>query len=673
MNLLESLHFTRPLWLTALFMVPLVLWLMYRLQQHRGHWHRFIDQTLLQHLAQPSGASGSSWQFPLLALILSLIIVAGAGPSWEQQAAPVMKSEAATVYVVDLSPSMLAEDLKPSRLVRARQKLSDALAADKEGLKALIVYAGEAHLVTPLTDDARTIQSLVPSLSPRIMPLTGSNIEMALELATRTLSDSHIQNGQILLFTDGITSDSLGTAKAILAQTPYPLFIIGLGNETGAPIPLGQQGFAKTANGEVVIARNERALLHDLSGSTGGDYRDIALDDSDLIYLQRKHQNPGVQARQVEREFDQWIDRGHWLVWLALPLVLIAFRHRTLLSLLFGCIVLPFVTSPPAQADQFDLAKTEPVTWQSLWLNGDQRGARALENNDPSAAVRAFTDPRWKAYAQYQAGDFSGANNTWNSHPPTSASDWYNLGNTQAQAGALDDAIASYEQALTIDPSLEDARYNKQLVEEAREQKKQQEQSQGQSKDQSQEQQKQDQQQQDQQNQAQSDDSGDGQSSSSSKENPADSDNGPNSGQDQEKSADQQTAQSPDETGNAGDSSNDQGDLDARRGNQPNTDEQPGQSQGSSETAAGDAPEQDQTPEQAAALTGEATDQDAAIDAFSELSDEQRQAAEQWLNRIEDDPSNLLKRKFEYQYRQRKQAIRNDEWTAPENNAHERW
>lgn len=669
MTMPDTFHFARPLWLLALIVIPLLLWLYVRIQQHRGQWHRYIDPSLLPYLTTSSSTGRSRSRAPLLASIMSVLVIAAAGPSWERKPLPVMKSEAATVYLLDLSPSMLAEDVKPSRLVRARQKLSDALNADTEGLKALVVYAGEAHLVTPLTDDARTLRSLVPSLSPRIMPLTGSNIEMAVELASDTLVAGRIKNGQIVLFTDGITPDSLDSAKRTLLKAGYPLFVIGLGDESGAPIPLGQQGFAKTPAGEVVIARNDRALLRDLASATGGEYRDIALDDSDLVFLQSKHQNRKADGRQVEREFDQWIDRGHWLVWIALPLVFLALRQKALFGLMLCGLLMPALTSPGAFAeDSTDASQTQSL-WQSLWLNNNQRGVRALDHNAPAEAAKTFTDPRWEAYAHYQAGNFSQAQTALSKVQPRTANDWYNLGNTQAQTGNLQDALNSYEQALSIAPDMEDALYNKQLVEQALAQDKNEQKTQDQAgQNQRPQDQEQNQDQQGQQNASPAEQQGDDQQAQ----------NRDNSQTEQGQTQQGRDAESPGQTApdqadyqdkNNQDGS-DKGELDARRGTQPddhNLSDNVQQTDGNaaeSDAAQSPAIEQNQS-----------TDEDppTAIDAFSELSDEQRQAAEQWLNRIEDDPSNLLKRKFEYQYRQRKQAIRNEEWTAPENNAHERW
>ncbi|AFU97436.1 vWA domain-containing protein [Simiduia agarivorans] len=669
MTMPDALHFARPLWLLALLVIPLVLWLFVRTRKRRGHWHRYIDPSLLPFLAMPSNTRSSQLQAPLLASVMVLLVIAAAGPSWERKPLPVMKSEAATVYILDLSPSMLAEDVKPSRLVRARQKLSDALKADTEGLKALVVYAGEAHLVTPLTDDARTLISLVPSLSPRIMPLTGSNIEMALALANDTLTSSRIKNGQVVLLTDGITPDSLNAAKSALLKAGYPLFIIGLGNESGAPIPLGQQGFAKTPDGEVVIARNDRALLRELASATGGEYRDITLDDSDLIFLQRKHQTPKADGRQVEREFDQWIDRGHWLVWIALPLAFMAFRQKALLSLMLCGIMVSAVVSPNASAQDPAGANQPSALWPSLWLNNNQRGAQALENDDPAAAADAFTDPRWKAYAQYKAGNFPAAQSALSEVEPGSASDWYNLGNTQAQAGNLQAALNSYDQALAINPDMADALHNKQVVQQALEQQ-QESQNQNQNQDQDQDHSEDQNQPQagQQQNQSDAGQQGDGQPSQEQGDNTAGQQQKPKS---QEADSIPPTDSDP-ANDQAGDSQGeqDQGELDARRGNESDRRRQDALPEQQPRPSA-ENPVPQSAPDEPQQADGDQSS--AAIDAFSDLNDEQRQAAEQWLNRIEDDPSNLLKRKFEYQYRQRKQAIRNDEWTAPENNAHERW
>src|SRR5690606_7644966 len=124
-------------------------------------------------------------RWPLLGLLglWTLAIVALAGPVWQKIPQPVERNTEALVICWDLSPSMLAEDVKPSRPLRSRLKLIDLLQARTDGQIALIAYSAEAYTVTPLTDHRETLINLLPALSPTTLPSIGSNPEMALTAA----------------------------------------------------------------------------------------------------------------------------------------------------------------------------------------------------------------------------------------------------------------------------------------------------------------------------------------------------------------------------------------------------------------------------------------------------------------------------------------------------------
>ena len=138
----------------------------------------------------------------LLAWIISAIALSG--PSWEKTPQALLKNREALIVVLDLSPSMLAQDIAPDRITRARLKLIDFLRLRTDGETALIVYAGDPHRVSPLTDDTSNIEALVPSLHPGIMPLPGSTTETAIEMAVELFEDAAISGGDILLITDGV-------------------------------------------------------------------------------------------------------------------------------------------------------------------------------------------------------------------------------------------------------------------------------------------------------------------------------------------------------------------------------------------------------------------------------------------------------------------------------------
>ena len=204
-SLIQDFHFLRPLWLLALAPALVFFIAMWRINTVVTAWDKAIDKSLLPYLLDRS--KNAAQRTPLLFLFTAwlLSVIAMAGPVWEQLPQPVQKREDALVIVLDLSLSMFAPDHNPSRLDLAKRKLRDILTLREEGQTALVVYAGDAHAVTPLTDDVVTIDALVPSLSPNIMPLFGSNPMGAIDMAIGLLEDVEVTRGKILLMTDGIS------------------------------------------------------------------------------------------------------------------------------------------------------------------------------------------------------------------------------------------------------------------------------------------------------------------------------------------------------------------------------------------------------------------------------------------------------------------------------------
>ncbi|MCV6604697.1 MAG: VWA domain-containing protein, partial [Porticoccaceae bacterium] len=197
----SDFHFLRPWWLLAFPLGVALLWLG-RKRMAMGDWAKAIDPRWLPFMVESSGDSPRRlwpWVFSLICAATAL-----AGPSWQQLPQPLHQQQSALVILLDLSPSMLSEDLKPNRITRARYKLRDILEQRKAGQTALIVYGGSAHVVTPLTDDNATIISQLAVLDPNLMSTPGSNTEAAVDLAKTILDNGGIQSADLLLVSDGV-------------------------------------------------------------------------------------------------------------------------------------------------------------------------------------------------------------------------------------------------------------------------------------------------------------------------------------------------------------------------------------------------------------------------------------------------------------------------------------
>lgn len=658
---LRNFHFVRPWWLLLLPLLALLLWRLWHRRQRSGNWQQLVAPELLPYLLDGQHQRTSLWPLRLLGLGWLAATLALAGPVWEQRPLPVNKSEQALVILLDLSPSMLAEDVKPSRLLRARLKIADLLAQRQEGLTALVAYAGEAHVVTPLTDDIQTINSLLPALSPQIMPLAGSNTEMAVETALQLLRDAGITHGDLLLVTDGIDAAALNPVSAALTST-FRLSILGVGTDAGAPIPLPEGGFAKQYN-TIYIAKLNSAGLQELASDNRGSYHTLTADDTDIQSLLHRPNPLDDSIRQLQRLTDTWYEQGHWLVLLLLPLALGAFRRGWLLGLT-GIMLL---TAPePGFA----------AGWDDLWLRQDQQAQRLLQQGQAEAAANTFTNPLWQGQAQYKAGQFEEAAETFARFDD--ADSHYNRGNALARAGKLEAASAAYAAALQRNPQLADASANRALVEQLLEQQKQREQQ-----EQQQEQADPQGDEQDQQpgsgdasaNPDQSGQQGSGEQASdthnAAEQNPAEPGAGDTSGSqhpdgDSGSNANGSQPAPPQDAAAQGDDAN----ADAKDGSATQDNAAAKDNTDAKDTAATAADPSAVDP--SAAATGPAAEA-SATSATAATGSEAEQALEQWLRRIPDDPSGLMRRKFDYQYDQRRKEFRQGNWHPPQNEANKRW
>ena len=613
---IENFHFLRPLWLLAIIPAGLLSYYFWQQKSSSANWHGAINTNLLDHLIDSGSSKATRWPWIVLLLCWLLSALALAGPAWKKLPQPVLKNQDVLIIVLDLTLSMLAEDVKPSRHIRAQYKVLDVLKRREEGLTALIAYSGDAHVVSPLTDDSSTIENLATALSPEMMPVFGSNPAAALRQAQQLFDNAKINNGRILLITDGVTTDDVEDIDDDLRRNGFELSILGVGTPDGAPIP-ATQGFLKDNQGKIVVPQLKRAPMEQLAELNNGRYTDAAIDDADIEFLLAKGATD-LEENSVltEREFDQWHDRGPLIALLLLPLSLLGFRRGWLL-------LLPFWIS-------FQPQTSYALSWDDLWLRADQQAAKTLEKGDAKAAADQFKNAQWRGAANYQSGNFEQAAKNFSSGD--SAESFFNQGNALAKAGKLDDAIAAYQQALEKDPSFEDAQFNKSLVEEIKQQ--QEEEQQQQSGDQNSDQQE----------------SGEQNKSESQSEQPSDQQSGQESAQESEQQDSNQQSENESEQ-NDSQQSDQNSDNQNTKQNSPDEIEQ---------QSAAEEQEQNKETQQATQSDNESEqerDQRQQLEQASTdpLEQQKQQAMEQWLRKIPDDPSGLLRRKFNYEYRARQQ------------------
>jgi Ca-activated chloride channel family protein len=457
---LLPLHFIRPLWLTLVPLAVILPLVWRRWRRPSGDWSKVCDDHLLRWLSVGDATSKPLRFGPWLAGLVWLIAaVALAGPSWQKLPDSSFSSRDARVLVLDLSLSMLAEDLKPSRLAQANFRLSDMLEATSEGQTGLVAYAGDAFVVSPLTDDTNTIRTMLPALRPDVIPVSGSRPDRALQLAAELLQRSGMTRGEILLIADSGSGATINVAADLAKQGIYTS-VLAVGTVQGAPIPSGD-GFVSDSRGNIVVARLERDALQSIARAGGGKYSELTAGTS------ANSPWASVEGSEFARKDDtlgeRWKDTGPWLVLVLLPLVAFGFR-RGLLFILPLLIVPGLLISSEARAG----------FWDDLWATRDQQAQAALRQQRAADAAVLAKDPAIAGEAFYRSGDFVNAGQSWSQQHQ--ADSHYNYANSLAQLGEFDAAIAEYDAALALDPEMEDAAFNRDLVEQLKQQKEQQDQ-----------------------------------------------------------------------------------------------------------------------------------------------------------------------------------------------------
>ena len=456
--MIDGFHLLRPDLLWALLACPLVALALWYRRVNQGDWTKVIDAELLPYLLSGQKAKAQRSRVWIPTLLLALITLGAAGPSLKRVELPVIKRADALVIALDLSASMLAGDVQPSRVQRARQKVLDLLDTREEGVTGLVVFAGDAHVVTPLTDDTRTIANLMPALSPAIMPLPGADATSAVELAAELLLTAGAQGGHVLLMTDGLPGFESNRARSALDDSGASLAILGIGTTTGAPIPLPKGGFLKDNAGEIVIPTLDRDQLAMVAQELDAPYEEVRLDEKDIDALTQRDTLATEGELDLDRQTDAWQDQGFWLAALVALLLLPAFRKGVVAS-----IVLMLLThAPPPEA----------AGWDDLWLTPDQQGALHLSAGEASDAARAFADPNWRGVAEYEAGSYDQAAKSFAGE--TTADNLYNLGNSLALQGDLRGALSAYEESLNLAPDAEDAIANRDFIQSLLDQQEQQ-------------------------------------------------------------------------------------------------------------------------------------------------------------------------------------------------------
>ncbi|MFT4584209.1 MAG: Ca-activated chloride channel family protein [Gammaproteobacteria bacterium] len=589
-NSFTEFHFLRPGWFALLIPMVFLIWRLVRRRDAAGIWQSICDDALLPFLLVQRSANRNSFNEVLVSIVGLLAITALAGPAWERLPTPVFRDQSALVLLLDLSRSMDATDVSPSRLERAKFKITDILRQRQEGQTALIVYAAEPYVVTPLTNDVATIESQLPALRTNIMPSQGSATSLAIEKGIDLLTQGGVPSGDILLISDGLPLGEVIPATKLIESADIRFSILGVGTPEGAPIPDSNGGFVKDKAGNIVVEPLKPQTMRELVEHGSGLYQTIRVDDNDISMILDSIDD-GLNNRNnaaTDRFANRWREFGPWLLALLVPFAPLAFR-RGILSIGLGLGILAGSYTPVATAG-----------W---WATPDQEASEKFQQNDFTGAAETFEDPVWGAAANYRAGRYAAAAEQLADAPDPEA--LYNLGNSFARLGRYEEALTAYDKTLAALANHEDAKHNKKLIEDLI--KEQQEQEQENQPDGSDDEQ-----------------SGDQDAAANGEQQNAESDGSPSDNNSQNSAESSETPEEPSESSSSAEQETD------------------GQKQLDEPDAPTDEPQAE----------AEAQEQERAeAQANSEMENDQ--ATEQWLRQIPDDPGGLLRRKFEYEFQKK--------------------
>lgn len=435
-----DLHWIRPLWLLALPLAALP-WL--RGRHALGPWAKVLDPVLAPFLIDRRGIRvGSNWRLVCSAALV-LCLLALAGPAYRQMPVTAVRGGDALVAVLDVSRSMLAADLTPSRLDRARLKIKEGLRMRSDGQNGLVAFSGHAFTVAPITTDAATLVNLLDVLAPDLMPSRGSDVAAAIVRGHRLLNQADAREGTVLLVTDGSGGRRAVDAARALRADGHTLLVLGAATPNGAPVPDMRGGFLRDDWAGLVVSRPDEDELLRLAREGGGGYHRMTADNGDLRDLLGRVRSAAAGSLEEGLNARRWRDEGPLLLLLLLPLAALAFRRGWVLVVVFA----------------FPLGAYAANGW---FTTSDQHGMRAFSNGDYAQAVELFDNPEWRAAALHRQGRFHESAEVLRGLNAVLAR--YNRATATALAGNIETAIRLYEELLQDQPDHADARYNLEVL-----------------------------------------------------------------------------------------------------------------------------------------------------------------------------------------------------------------
>ncbi|MEH0157114.1 VWA domain-containing protein [Limibacter armeniacum] len=440
---MDEFHFIRKEWLWAMIPLLFLTVLTFFSFRERNRWQHLIAASLRPYMIRKGNRFASLG--PLLTFLLGgiLMVLALAGPSWQKKKVPGAKTEAVLLIGLDLSSSMLVDDLQPNRLERAKFKIQDLLDENPVARTGLFAFAGTSHTVVPFTSDYSIVKHYIETLEPRIMPVQGRNFEILMQVVDTLMQDLEAPS-TLLLLTDELSADESSQLQDFVGNTPHSVDILLMATANGGKVPgLGR--------GKTVVAKPDMEVINGLSGNEKIRLHQLTLDSTDVRQI-AKRVRKNLTFQQSDKEQEEWEDMGLWFLVPVLLIVLFWFRRGWVLqSLLPILFILGGCSAESPQAD-----------W---WYTADYQGQLLYQEGKFEEAAEKFEDLSHQAAAYYKAGNYEAAAALY--AMDSSANGDYNRGLALAKLGRYNEAMEAFDQAEEKDPALSQAATSKQQLEKA--------------------------------------------------------------------------------------------------------------------------------------------------------------------------------------------------------------
>ena len=411
---LTNFHFLRP-WLLLLLILPVLLYgIYYKRSDVQSSWQKVIDKRLLSYLLV-KGSAHKRMAYTFLAFFAVIVsIIASAGPSFQKIEVPVYDIQNPLMIALNMSSDMKEKDVAPNRLSRAKYKIDDVLGMLKGVQAGLMVYSSEPFVISPLTDDVKILQNLLPAINFDIMPANGDRLDRAIKLGVERIKSAGFNQGNMLIFTPDVGQKfDLAIEEAKLARDKN--------------ITINIIGVRTTANEKLKL----------VAQAGGGMYWDMKNDDKMITSFTDALNNEEKDLEKGKNLSTIWLDAGWYLLFIPLLCCLALFRK--------GILVVTFwVVSSNAYA--------------GFLYSDNQEGYQAFSKGDYEVSVNKFDDADWLGASYYKLGDYAKAYEFF--AKDNTVTGVYNQGNALAKSGKIGEAIKKYEEVLKVEPNHEDAKFN---------------------------------------------------------------------------------------------------------------------------------------------------------------------------------------------------------------------